>query len=1000
MKFNRHKCLVIILLIFSFVLGVSAASYAVDLTVVSNNGSVDYDDGTNSETIVSEAEAQDTITGYADGDTVELTANASAGYQFIGWIDGNGDAILDNTPTNNPVTITMGSSDRTIQAIYLSGNSSNYGSFDYDDTNFPDIELIGNADDGFEFDNWTGDVPTDQQNQNPTTITMDGDKSVTANFRKGTVSNFTIGPSYLVFNTGTREYDFRPEANNEEGISEDVELDFEFSTNASNIYLVRKGSTTAISSAGVGESSGALYYKTANQNVVLTNNGLSSLELGETFEVRLGSTNGPVLVTFTIKGAYPQPKIEVSLDGHSQYGVLDPDEVYFVKEKDNLSVDITANSDLSNQQQVNSILSTKPEFLGADVDLTSLTWEDIDDSSNIDEVLNGNLEDKWRTDSYTDNDNWEMDDDPFVNAINNIGEGLTVAAVRMKAYALGAREYADQMYYFALDRGKPEVTSVNPGVDLEELSGETAENQRDLVDTNAADSDEPYIKLTFDEALSGIDTDTLEIRGIKVDDGKSINEIVTDYRTDYDQTFDNNADQYFELIDYDQQADEATILPKTALDEGRYVVRVTVQDEAGNINDNDGNDGDDSTRGYTFLLKIDNNQPIINNITIRDDNGIETDNIISTEGGRLQFDVHNSEELRYQVRARADVGNTWTYKTEDKLDNKTKFINQTFADLGVTLEDGTYEVIMVADDIKIQDEVVSAIEEIDTDAESDIEAEVETAIEAALNDQGLRLDDARTEVRAFRFEVDGTPPSIKDIRYITPDNQEVEPDGDGSFGVLYTRTPVFQVTISDQSKLEDPDIDIGGFSAGVIKEETSEENGEKVSKIQFTPNTPLDDGMYSIQIDIEDKWGNLESKSYDNIFEVQNVATDINFSIDPGDRLSIKEASAIEVSLPEDKDLDKSTLQVEINGKVIINGKSKVADANDFEVIPFNDWDRFIIFAAYPLSVGRNELRVTVEDQVGNQTWNSVAFTVDNYREGFGFGRLGKFLLEKADKLN
>ncbi|MGM0502827.1 MAG: hypothetical protein ACQERJ_09875, partial [Bacillota bacterium] len=77
MKFNRHKCLVIILLIFSFVLGVSAASYAVDLNVVSNNGSVDYDDGTNSETIVSEAEAQDTITGYADGDTVELTANAS-----------------------------------------------------------------------------------------------------------------------------------------------------------------------------------------------------------------------------------------------------------------------------------------------------------------------------------------------------------------------------------------------------------------------------------------------------------------------------------------------------------------------------------------------------------------------------------------------------------------------------------------------------------------------------------------------------------------------------------------------------------------------------------------------------------------------------------------------------------------------------------------------------------------------------------------------------------
>jgi hypothetical protein len=103
--------------------------------------------------------------------------------------------------------------------------------------------------------------------------------------------------------------------------------------------------------------------------------------------------------------------------------------------------------------------------------------------------------------------------------------------------------------------------------------------------------------------------------------------------------------------------------------------------------------------------------------------------------------------------------------------------------------------------------------------------------------------------------------------------------------------------------------------------------------------------------------------------------------------------------LPTDKTLDKTSLKVKVNDKLVVDGKSKAIGSQNFEVISFNDWDRFILFAVYPLPSGKNEISVTVDDQRGNTTGNSVGFMIDNYREGFGFGRLGKFMLEKAKKL-
>ncbi|MGM0370253.1 MAG: InlB B-repeat-containing protein [Bacillota bacterium] len=996
MESRRYRLLVIMTVTLMIILMFSTFSFAATLTINEVDGSGEV--------------TKDPEGPYNNGDEVTLETIPDSGYRFVEWQNNNGEEL----ETINPYDHTMGADDEVIVAVYeeytLDTSVDGSGGLTVDRSNYPEVVIEADADSGFEFSGWDGDVPTGAENQNPVTIDMTSDKSVTANFSKGRVSNFEIGPSYIVFNTGVREYDFRPEAISEDGVSEDVTMDFQFSTDAARVYVVDKETGDTVASAAAGKNENGVHYELANRRVILSNTILlSNLELGETFEVRLGDpNNGPELAEFTIKGAYARPRMDVSLKGHPQYGVLEDDRVYYVNQKDDLNVDITANSDLSNQQIVNSVTSTDPGFLGRDVSISKYTWPEIDGTSDIDDVVNGNLSEEWITDDYGDNENWEMNPEPFINELNSLPEGdtLQIMAVRMKAYALGALNYTDKNYYFAIDQTKPEIDSVKPGISTDELEGKDLDEQISLVDNNSADSPEPEIKIGFNEVLSGIDVENINARAIKVDDSRPLNDIVQDYKEDFDQTFDQDIDQRLRVIDYNQESNEATLFPYGNLQEGKYAVRVTVEDNAGNVNDQIASDA--GITGFTFILQVNQDQPIINNISLRDDNGQETDSIISTSGGRLQFDVHNSQELRYQIRRRDQTGETWNYISDKELDNKTKFINRTFDDLGVTLEDGTYEVIMVADDIKLQEGVVDAIETIGPADGSDIETEVRTAIEAELDEQNLRLNDRRTEVRAFRFEVDGTAPQIGGVKYINPQSGEAEdPDDDGTFGILYTATPTFQVEITDRSQLGNLDIEIDDVLAGVTKQRVTKEDGKRVNKITFTPNTPLSDGEHSIKIDVEDKWGNPADedgdspyeKVFENVFETQNVAKGITFNINDGDRLSVKESSAIEVMLPTDKTLDKTSLEVKINDKLVVDGKSKAIGSQDFEVISFDDWDRFILFSVYPLPSGKNEISVTVDDQRGNTTGNSVGFMIDNYREGFGFGRLGKFMLEKAKKL-
>lgn len=176
----------------------SAAAYS--LTVNATNGSV--------------AKNPDQPT-YAHGTSVQLTADPSSGYYFVKW---TGD-IAPSQQYLNPVTITM-DANKTLTAVFtnvlrtLTVNAVN-GTVtrNPDLASYPDgstVELTAVPSGGYFFVSWTGDVPAGHEADNPLTLTMDANKTVTAGF-SGTAYTLTTtalhgtvlrNPNQAVFDSG------------------------------------------------------------------------------------------------------------------------------------------------------------------------------------------------------------------------------------------------------------------------------------------------------------------------------------------------------------------------------------------------------------------------------------------------------------------------------------------------------------------------------------------------------------------------------------------------------------------------------------------------------------------------------------------------------------------------------------------------------------------------------------------------------------------------------
>lgn len=141
---------------------------------------------------------------YPDGNLVNLVASANANYHFINW---TGTAVTAGkvTDPNAADTTVLMDANYTVQANFAidrktltvsataggSVTQPGEGNFQYDYGTMVDLNAI--TDTGYHFVNWTGDIYTiGNVNSAATTITMDADYAVQANFA---VTQYTISAS-------------------------------------------------------------------------------------------------------------------------------------------------------------------------------------------------------------------------------------------------------------------------------------------------------------------------------------------------------------------------------------------------------------------------------------------------------------------------------------------------------------------------------------------------------------------------------------------------------------------------------------------------------------------------------------------------------------------------------------------------------------------------------------------------------------------------------------
>ncbi|MGB5925313.1 MAG: leucine-rich repeat domain-containing protein [Dehalococcoidia bacterium] len=154
---------------------------------------------------------------YDGGTVVNLVATPASGYRFVNWTGDVGTVANVNAPTT---TITM-NGDYSITANFIaqydltisstaggSVTTPGEGISTYDEGTV--VDLVATPDAGYRFVNWTGDVGTIANvSAASTTITMNGDYSITANFMAVydlTISS-TAGGSVTTPGEGTSTYD-------------------------------------------------------------------------------------------------------------------------------------------------------------------------------------------------------------------------------------------------------------------------------------------------------------------------------------------------------------------------------------------------------------------------------------------------------------------------------------------------------------------------------------------------------------------------------------------------------------------------------------------------------------------------------------------------------------------------------------------------------------------------------------------------------------------------
>ncbi len=134
---------------------------------------------------------------YPEGTVVDITAIPGEGWQFVSWTGSvaNPDAASTTVTMDKNKTVTANFSPVGVTTYTLTmavnGNgttSPSAGEHSYAEGTV--VDITATPDEGWQFNNWTGDVAN--PNSASTTVTMDKNKTVTANFSQVGVTTYTL----------------------------------------------------------------------------------------------------------------------------------------------------------------------------------------------------------------------------------------------------------------------------------------------------------------------------------------------------------------------------------------------------------------------------------------------------------------------------------------------------------------------------------------------------------------------------------------------------------------------------------------------------------------------------------------------------------------------------------------------------------------------------------------------------------------------------------------
>ena len=128
---------------------------------------------------------------YDSNSTVQLTALPSTGYHFTSWsgdLTGSANPVSVTINANKNITANFVANAYTLTVAGINGAVARNPDQAVYDSNAT-VQLTANPLPGYHFTGWSGNFPSGHQLDNPLTVTMDGNKSITGNFA---IVSFTL----------------------------------------------------------------------------------------------------------------------------------------------------------------------------------------------------------------------------------------------------------------------------------------------------------------------------------------------------------------------------------------------------------------------------------------------------------------------------------------------------------------------------------------------------------------------------------------------------------------------------------------------------------------------------------------------------------------------------------------------------------------------------------------------------------------------------------------